>query len=39
MAILYEWRIKTRTPINELLRQAIIKIDEIIREREEKEKA
>jgi hypothetical protein len=31
MAILYQWRQKTKTPINHLLRQAIEQLDRIIK--------
>lgn len=30
MAILYQWRQKTKTPINQLLRQAIEELNKII---------
>lgn len=32
MTILYQWRQKTKTPINHLLRQAIEQLDRIIKE-------
>ena len=31
MNILYQWRLKTKTPINYLLKQSIIELDRIIR--------
>lgn len=33
MAILYQWRKKTNTPINQLLVQAVQEVDKIIRRR------
>ena len=30
MGILYKWRVRTSTPINTLLKQAVIELDKII---------